>query len=72
MKFQGLRDFITALGGRRFVLTVGAGAVNSFLRWHDKIDVSAYTTLIMGTVGVYIVGNVAQKWKETNARKTGG
>lgn len=52
-----------ALGGRRFWMTVGAGIVDTFLRYIDAIDISAYVTLTLGTIAVYIAGNTAQKVK---------
>lgn len=52
---------IPSLGGRRFLLTVGCGAVNAVLLWFAKLDAGSYTTLTLGTVAVYIAGNTYQK-----------
>jgi uncharacterized membrane protein YeaQ/YmgE (transglycosylase-associated protein family) len=49
---------------RKFLLTVGCGAVTSLLTWFGKIDGGIYSVVILGTVGAYIGGNVMQKAKE--------
>jgi hypothetical protein len=67
MKFQALRDLISAAGGRRFVLTVGAGVIHGFLLWFGKLTESGYVTLTVATVGAYIAGNTIQKIKKTDA-----
>lgn len=54
---------LTRLGGRKFLLTVGCGAVTSALTWFGKIDASTYSLVILATVGAYITGNVTQKVK---------
>lgn len=51
-----------AFGGRRFLLTLGAAVVNTFLLLHDKLDSSAYVTLTLGTVAAYITGATVQKF----------
>ena len=51
----------TAWGGRRFLLTVGAGIVYTVLRLIDKLDITGYVTLQVATVAVYIGANTAQK-----------
>ena len=53
--------FIEQIGGRKFAITLGCGAVTAFLTWFGKIDGTTYALVIGGTVGVYIAGNVAQK-----------
>lgn len=52
-------------GGRRFVLTVGAGIVYTALRIFDKLDIAGYVTLQVATVAVYIGANTVQKVKAT-------
>lgn len=54
-------DIITKLGGRRFILTLGAGIVTTLLLIHRDIDQSIYSTLILGTVAAYITANTVQK-----------
>lgn len=56
---------IDALGGRRFLLTVGCGAATSLLQVLGKLDPagSTYALVIVGTVGAYITGNTWQKVK---------
>lgn len=48
---------------RKFFLTLGCGAVTSLLCYLGKIDGAVYATVVLGTVGAYIAGNVAQKGK---------
>lgn len=55
-------------GGRRFLLTVGCGAVNAILLWFAKLDAGSYTAITLGTVAVYIGGNTFQKREEIKAQ----
>lgn len=61
------------VGGRRFIATVGAGVVTSMLQWFGKLDPagSTYAMVIIATVGAYITGNTAQKWREAAGGKDG-
>ena len=56
---------ITTLGGRKFLATIGCGAVTSLLQYLGKLDAagSTYSLVVLGTVGVFIAGNVTQKVK---------
>lgn len=58
-------DIIGKMGGRKFLLCVGCGAVTSLLLWFGKLESGSYTAIILGTVGAFIAGNVA-------AQKMGG
>jgi len=53
------------LGGRRFLITIGAGLVTALLQWFSKLDPAgmAYTGVILGTVGAFIAGNVVETLK---------
>jgi hypothetical protein len=55
------------VGGRRFLLTVGSGLVNTLLRWFDKIDQMVFRDLIIATVGSYLTATAVQKWKEAKS-----
>lgn len=50
------------LGGRRFILALGAGLMTTALQWFGKLDPAgmAYVAVIVGTVGAYITGNVLE------------
>lgn len=65
MDYGGMN--INTFGGRRFLLTVGCGAVTSFLLWHGKLDSGSYTAIIIATVGAYIAANTTQKVKSNAA-----
>lgn len=52
-----------AFGGRRFLLTVGAGVVDTLLLWFEKIDQATYSNLTLWTVAAYITGATVQKVK---------
>ena len=46
------------LGGRRFLMALGAGLMTTLLQWFGKLDPagSAYSMVIIGTVAAYITG----------------
>lgn len=58
-----MRALLEGLGGRRFIATIGAGAVTSLLQWFGKLDPSGttYAIVIIGTVGAFVTGNTTQK-----------
>jgi hypothetical protein len=53
------------VGGRRFLLTVGAGIVHTILLLADKLSGEQFVMLTMSTTAVYIGANTYQKAKET-------
>lgn len=48
-------------GSRKFIITLLTLLVNVWLVWEKVIDAATFKTIILGTVGVYITGNVAQR-----------
>ncbi len=60
---------LNTMGGRKFLATIGCGAVTSLLQYLGKLDPagSTYSLVVLGTVGVFIAGNVAQKVKAPRA-----
>lgn len=60
------RSLISTLGGRRFMLSLGAGVVSSILVWYSKITPEIYRDVIIACVAVYIGGNTWQKTKAPN------
>lgn len=61
-----IRRFIEELGGRRYVLAIGAGIVATVLQWFGKLDAAGttYAVIVIGCVGAYITGNTVQKVKQ--------
>lgn len=51
------------VGGRRFVLTVGAGVTSTVLVWFTKITPNVYSEIIMWTVAAYIAGGTVDNVK---------
>ncbi len=47
---------------RKFLAMACAGLSASILQWFGKLDMagSTYSLVVLGTVGAYIVGNVAE------------
>lgn len=61
---------LQTFGGRRFILTVGCGLVCSVLLWFGKLTDGSFTTIILGTVAVYIAANTTQKHAQIRAGAT--
>lgn len=58
---------MTIPGGRKFFLTLGCGVACTLLVWFAKISDQVFATIILGTVGAYIGGNVWQKKTQPDA-----
>lgn len=55
------RQIIDKMGGRRFVMSLGAGVTSTVLVWFAKITPEVYQWIVLGTVAAYITGNTTQK-----------
>lgn len=64
-----VRDAIDAFGGRRFLMSLGCGAMTSALQWAGKLDPvgSTYALVVIATVGAYIAGDTTQQIKAPKA-----
>lgn len=60
-----MRTAIEQVGGRRFIMALGAGVSTTVLQWFGKLDPagSTYAMVVIGVVGAYVAGNTAQKIK---------
>lgn len=56
-----MRQLLENIGGRRFLMAMGAGVTATVLVWFAKISGDVYQWIVLGTVGVYVAGNTAQK-----------
>lgn len=54
-------DWRVALGGRRFLITVGAGIVNAALLMLGYVDMFVYRDLTIATVAAYIAADTYHK-----------
>lgn len=54
---------IPKLGGRRFIMAMGCGMVCTVLVFFGKISGEVFATIILGTIGGYITGNLVQRIK---------
>ena len=54
---------LDTLGGRRFLLAMGSSITTTLLQFLGKLDAagSTYALVVVGTVGAYIAGNVAER-----------
>lgn len=46
---------------RKFLLSAATLAAASVLVWFDHLSATLWRDVVLGTVGVYVAGNVAQK-----------
>lgn len=50
--------------GTKFITTIGCGIATTWLCYLGKISGEVYATVIIATVGAFIVGNVTQSVQE--------
>lgn len=63
-----MRAVIESLGGRRFVMAMGAGIACTVLVWFGRITPEVFQWTVLGTVAAYITGNTAQKVKAPDVK----
>lgn len=69
MEPKRLAEWIYCAGGRRFLMTVGAGVVNTGLFVCKCLSESGYINLTMATVGSYLAANTIEGWKNGKEKK---
>lgn len=52
---------MTRYGSRKFLAALAALACATWALARSLLDSGDYTTLVLGTIGVYVAGNVAQR-----------
>lgn len=57
-----------AIGGRRFIMTMGCGFANTALFAYFNLSEGGYVTLTMATVAVYVAGNLTQRIKAPDTK----
>ena len=67
---ENIGRWLSSFGGRRFLLSLGAGVASSFLVWFEKISDEIYRDVVLATVAAYITGNTFQKIRQTNSQTT--
>lgn len=63
--------WIEFLGGRKFIMAATTGFSVCVLVWFERISDGVFETVLLGTVGLYIAGNVWQKVKEGRVEAEG-
>ena len=58
---------MTRYGSRKFIMAFLALASATWLVSIGAITPAVYQAVVLGTVGVYVAGNVGQKWVEKKA-----
>lgn len=64
MNPETVSAWIAALGGRRYLMCMGASLVNSGLFAAQILSEAGYLTTFMATVGAYITASGIQKYTE--------
>jgi hypothetical protein len=60
-----VNSWIVGLGGRRYLLTIGASAIHSLIFVAtDKLSEGGYLTMMGMTIGAYLTANTMQKLQE--------
>ena len=60
---EKVNAWLAAVGGRRFIMTMGAGMVHGVMLVLGYMNEQTYMTLTISTVAVYIGANTTQKIK---------
>lgn len=65
MSPETLRTWISAAGGRRFLMAMGAHLINTGLLIAGVLSEQGYLFTFGGTIAVYVGANTYQKVKES-------
>lgn len=66
-RFQTIIDLREAIGGDRFIMTMGAGIANTILFAFGVLSESGYVTLTMATVATFIAGEALPRMVNRSA-----
>lgn len=67
---QKLQQALVRLLGRKFLIVAGMLASTHWLMNYNRIDANTYMYVILGTVAVYITGNVTQNIKLSSSSQS--
>lgn len=56
-----MKNLLDRVGGRKFVAAMSALLAATLALWFDHIEGLTYRDIVLGTIGVFVTGNVAQK-----------
>ena len=49
------------VGGRRYVMCMGACIACTVLIWYGKLDAKNFADIVIWVTGIYVTGNIAQR-----------
>lgn len=56
-----MNDFLRRASSRKFIAAMSALTAATAALWFDRLTSVIWRDVVLGTVGLYIAGNVAQK-----------
>lgn len=67
MNPTNIAAWLEAVGGRRFLLSLGCGVACTVLVYLGKIDAATFQNVVIATVAAFIAGNTYQKSRPAQA-----